>query len=83
MDKEDNEKSNFLIFLDLNMPGMNGWEFLDVVKNNKYACALKIVIVTSSINPEDERKTATFPDVIGFIRKPVAEKDLFKMLQAF
>ena len=81
--KKNNDDSDFLIFLDLNMPGMSGWEFLDVVQKNEYACIFKIVIVTSSVNPEDERKATTYSYVMDFLNKPVARQELVKILEAF
>jgi CheY-like chemotaxis protein len=79
--QENVKDTEFLIFLDLNMPVMSGWEFLDVVKKNEYVCAIKIVIVTSSINPEDERQASAYSQVIDFLEKPIAEQELFKILE--
>ena len=58
-----------LILLDLNMPILNGWDFLDEFsKNHLHA---PIVIVTSSIVPEDKEKAKKYPDVLNFITKPM------------
>ncbi len=73
----------YLIFLDLNMPVMDGLEFLDNLRTSKQNCDLKVVIVTSSINPEDEKKTSSYPEVIDFLEKPIVEEDLQKILDAF
>jgi len=70
------------IFLDINMPEMNGFEFLDAykelpeeVKNN---CI--IVMVTSSLDPEDRERTKNNPYVHGFINKPLNEERLKNIL---
>lgn len=79
--QENFKDTKFLIFLDLNMPVMSGWEFLDVIKKNEYVCDFKIVVVTSSISAEDERKALSYSQVIDFLEKPIAEQELFKVLE--
>ena len=57
------------IFLDLNMPGFNGWDFMEVFTQRAYSA--KIFILTSSIDPED-RDEATFSvNISGFYSKPL------------
>lgn len=62
-----------LIFLDLNMPDMSGYDFLvafnalpEFIKNK-----CKIVIVSSSDSPEENKKVNMYPSVIKYMRKPV------------
>jgi two-component SAPR family response regulator len=57
-----------LIFLDINMPVMNGWDFLDkmAVENIDY----KVIILTSSINTIDRKAAMKYMNVIGYIEKP-------------
>jgi CheY-like chemotaxis protein len=81
--QENGKDDEYLIFLDLNAPGMNGWEFLEAVKKDEYACTFKIVIVTSSINPEDQIRASAYSDIIDFIKKPVDGQELLKILEAF
>lgn len=57
-----------LIFLDINMPVMNGWNFLD--KMEAEAMTYKVVILTSSVNMIDRKMAANYKNVIGFIEKP-------------
>ncbi|MCW7470871.1 response regulator [Leptospira kanakyensis] len=65
-----------MVFLDLNMPVMDGWEFLEIVsKHPKYA-KLPIYILTSSIDPTDKARSEEFKNVKGYLVKPLSLKDL-------
>ena len=61
------------IFLDINMPVMDGWEFMDEL--SKMATAklnnLHIYILTSSLDPSDYSKAELSPLIQGFISKPL------------
>ncbi len=72
-----------LIFLDLNMPWMNGWEFLGQYKSLSTAQKSKvlIVILTTSANPDDVRRAKEIQEVTGFETKPLSEKLLNEILQ--
>jgi CheY-like chemotaxis protein len=69
------DKSNYpnLIFLDLNMPIMNGWEFLDEFVKTYYVQfpKTKVVILTSSIDPKDEERASEYSIAIDFLSKPL------------
>lgn len=68
-----NEKKPQVIFLDLNMPVMSGWEFLDLFNNSSYykKNSTKVIILTSTIDPEDIKKAKSYPNVIEFLSKPI------------
>ncbi|NBB28944.1 response regulator [Cellulophaga sp. BC115SP] len=70
-----------LIFLDLNMPQMSGWAFLDVfiARFQKYFPATKVIILSSSIDPEDIRKSQAAPCVKEFISKPIHTTTLLRL----
>jgi len=67
-----------LIFLDINMPVMDGWEFLeDFSKRFKmFHDIVNVIILSSSVNPADLDMAQNHPLVIGFMPKPLSEKDL-------
>ena len=63
-----------LIFLDLNMPVMGGWEFLDHFTSVDYEefNSISIIVLSSTINPEDLAKAKKYPAVIDFLSKPIS-----------
>lgn len=70
-----------LILLDLNMPIMDGWEFLD--EFIKIPCEQKVTIyiITSSIDNEDIKKAKTYSNVSNYILKPVTVDSLKVILE--
>lgn len=79
--KEDKSNAPRIIFLDLNMPVMNGWDFLNEYEM-KYADRLpetRIVIVSSTVNPEDFSRASKHELVIDFIHKPMTNEGLSEL----
>ncbi|MCE6989594.1 response regulator [Dyadobacter sp. CY323] len=66
------------LFLDINMPVMNGWEFLD--KFSSFPSGLQaqydIFILSSSIDPEDKEKAEKHPLVQGYYSKPLRKETI-------
>ena len=72
--QEDNlSKVPELILLDLNMPLMDGWEFLEIFERDfpQFAERTKVYILSSSINPNDKDRAITEKGVCGFVEKPL------------
>jgi CheY-like chemotaxis protein len=67
-----------LIFLDLNMPVMGGWEFLDSFSTKDYSDynETKVIILSSTIDPEDLEKSKKYSMVIDFLSKPISKEML-------
>ncbi|MBP6760104.1 MAG: response regulator [Flavobacterium sp.] len=67
-----------LIFLDLNMPVMGGWEFLDVFSTADYSDynTIKVIILSSTIDPEDLEKAKKYSMVVDFQSKPISKEML-------
>ena len=62
-----------LVFLDINMPVLSGWDVLDglVILDEKIKENMTLYILSSSINPMDEARAASYPLVKGFLSKPL------------
>jgi CheY-like chemotaxis protein len=67
--KTDQPKPDVLL-LDINMPKMNGWEFLKEFEKI-WTGELKIVMLTSSIDLSDQQKAKSLPLVNGYLTKPL------------
>lgn len=67
-----------LIFLDLNMPVMGGWEFLDSFSTDKYSKynSIKVIILSSTVDPEDMKKSKGYPMILDFLSKPISKEML-------
>ncbi|MDN3672295.1 response regulator [Flavobacterium branchiarum] len=73
-----NNKKPSLIFLDLNMPVMGGWEFLDLFSTPNYSDfnSTNVIILSSTIDPDDLEKAKTYPMILDFLSKPVTTQML-------
>jgi len=71
-----------IIVLDLNMPYMDGWEFLNEFEKfpEMVQKKCKIFILTSSINPIDIEKSKSYKVVQGFISKPLTTLKLMSLI---
>ncbi len=78
----NNEPLPEVIFLDLNMPIMDGWEFLeDFVKiPNHNREKVKIYVVSSSIDARDHERAKELNVVSNYFVKPITEEDLEKIM---
>ena len=67
-----------LIFLDLNMPVMGGWEFLDYFLDPDFFVfnTIKVVILSSTIDPKELERSKKYPMVIDFLPKPITKSML-------
>jgi CheY-like chemotaxis protein len=69
-----------LILLDLNMPKMDGWEFLKEYKKMIPASKRSpIVILSSSANPDDKQRADSSAEISGFYNKPLTKKALLQI----
>lgn len=71
-----------VIFLDINMPVMNGWEFLENFSTIRHYFAEMplIYVLSSTVDPEDSQRAESFGIVERFISKPLT-KDILDSIQ--
>lgn len=74
-----------VIFLDLNMPIMNGWDFLEDFMQFDPGILKKVTIyiISSSIDPRDLERVRMYKYVSGYILKPITPKDLDRVRDAY
>lgn len=60
-----------LILLDINMPILDGWDFIHSLQNATNYKPIPIVILSSSIYKEDQDKSKSFFEIKGFLIKPL------------
>ncbi|MEP7106972.1 MAG: response regulator [Ferruginibacter sp.] len=65
-----------LVFLDINMPRMNGWEFLEAYNLLEIELQIRtiIIILTTSGNPDDMARAKTRSSVSDYITKPLTKE---------
>lgn len=73
-----------VIFIDINMPVMDGWEFLEEYKtlSKDIASPIKIYILSSSVDKNDIMRSKEFNSVIDYVVKPVYKEKFSEILQA-
>jgi response regulator RpfG family c-di-GMP phosphodiesterase len=74
-----------LIFLDINMPCMNGWEFLHEyhLLNKEIRSKVVVVMLTTSDNPDDEAKAKNWDFISSFITKPLTKEILEGIIEKY
>ncbi len=72
-----------VLFLDIHMPIINGWDVLKQIENfnEDFKSQLLIVILSSSIAPADIKRAKTNPLVAEYFRKPLDEEHLEKLMK--
>ena len=80
--EHDNFPNPDLLFLDINMPRMNGWEFLDAYDKLPAEQKAKVVIVmlTTSSNPADIERARARGQLGGFMSKPLTSKMILDVI---
>ena len=73
-----------IILLDLNMPVMDGWGFLNEYEDlfPRIGKEIEIYILSSSDNPKDIERVKEYQKVSGYLIKPITEEELEKLITA-
>ncbi|AXT51208.1 response regulator [Aquimarina sp. BL5] len=77
------EKLPDVILLDLNMPILDGWQFLDEFVKIPCEKEILIYVVSSSVDPEDVLRAKSFDGVSDYIVKPISVAKLKEVLYNF
>lgn len=74
-----------IILLDINMPFMNGWMFMDEYKKfeERLNKRVQIYMLTSSDDPEDVERAKKISELSGYMVKPVTEEELEVIIRKF
>jgi CheY-like chemotaxis protein len=74
-EKIDTKNAPDMVFIDLNMPVMNGWEFLDEYFKREYHKKFKtnFIVLSSTIDPKDVEKSKLYSMVVDFLSKPITK----------
>jgi CheY-like chemotaxis protein len=75
-----NQKFPDIIFLDLNMPVLDGWQFLEALESLPFKEKLNIHVISSTIDKSEIERSKTFNVVKSFIHKPTSAKQLIQSL---
>lgn len=82
IERLQNATDYFVVLLDINMPVLNGWEFLDrlqqlnIVASDKF----KLYMFTSSTDASDKIKARSYPVIKRLYPKPLSKQDLKEIL---
>ena len=74
-----------LIFLDINMPRMDGWEFVERFSKVYEMSANRVVIIilSTSMNPQEKKRATNIPQIADFKTKPVTQEMLTEILDTY
>jgi len=71
-----------LVLIDINMPVMNGWEFIEAYEMLNIEQKVDMYILSSSVYENDIEKTKSYKAVKGFISKPLSMERLTELVKA-
>ena len=73
-----------VIFLDLDMPVMDGWSFLDAFQELKYLLKrpVRLYLLTGSLADQDLERSQQLEEVVEYVIKPVSSQELVRLITA-
>jgi len=66
----------YCVFLDINMPVMNGWEFLESIQTSIHTNNFMVYLLTSSTSEQEKSKSKDYQCIKKFISKPISKEIL-------
>ncbi len=79
---DHNESFPQLVLIDINMPVLNGWEFLEAYDKLGIAQRVDMYMLSSSVYENDIEKAKTYKTVKGFISKPLSINKLIELFDS-
>lgn len=81
--KENLDPSSEIIFVDINMPFMTGWEMMDKLEEfgPDFLNLLNIYIISSSTSKSDREQIQDYPFIDGYILKPIDKLKLYELIR--
>ncbi|MGA6121302.1 response regulator [Sphingobacterium anhuiense] len=81
--KENLDPSSEIIFVDINMPFMTGWEMMDKLEGfgPDFLNLLNIYIISSSTSKSDREQIQDYPFIDGYILKPIDKLKLYELIR--
>lgn len=70
---------NFFVLLDIDMPEMDGWEFLSELQKSGVGPTTKVIMLSCSISTADKKRSQAFPEVVDYFEKPLYDSHLEEM----
>lgn len=85
IENPDSNELPDLVLLDLKMPVFDGYEFLEYLSSIEfsYQDQLKVVLLTTSMNPKDKERISKFPIVLDYLVKPLTMNKVSELVNAY
>ncbi len=81
--QDNSSEDEALVLLDINMPIMSGWQFLDQYQTMQNKGSNKIVILTSSINPADKQMAEEKVGILDYKSKPLSIEMVNELVSSY
>lgn len=80
--RKNDHTEQLLVFLDINMPVMDGWRFIEAFQelSNEQKTNITIIMLSASLNPADKQKADNYSEISGFYSKPLSVDTLKDIL---
>ncbi|MGN8068835.1 response regulator [Mucilaginibacter sp. 22184] len=74
-----------LIFLDINMPGLNGWDFMDAYRqlDKRFKATAVIIMLTTSLDPDNKELALIDKEVVVFLNKPLKPEMVTTLVNSY
>lgn len=69
-----------LVLLDINMPIMNGFEFLESIKSIAFDSSVDVYLLSSSTHPEDQKRAQEYDLVKSYLVKPIKRETIIELI---